>query len=296
MKMKNTVSSEKIYFIRHKWKNNAASILRKEKYIAIHFNDKEHKRFESYSKSEKEKPNFKPAWDCFEELRKNGGMVVAQYDNTDGNTGYCYIGKVAPKTKIQFLRPLKNIGLRGYKALKIENANEISYGDFPILLAVRPRRGTICTISEKNRHYYTHAYRNEHPPFELEFMHPTVQEQMCVEWLRAKAPREYRLKYLIMRPGKDIETIDICGKTLDGKRLIAQVTYEEGKKKIDDKKESLKEFSISSRNSLKIMFSKEKEKNEDGIQYFNLERVWRDLKKDRKYKPMLKEMIGCKKF
>jgi len=279
---------DNVYFIRHNWhdkelREEINKKLLNEKRIAIHFNDKAHKKFEDYSSKEKKKPGFKEAWSIFNQLGKNGGIVLAQYDE------YFIIGKVKKGTKVEF----RNIGSKkGLKTYTFDRSKKILRKKCLNLVASLPRYRTITEVKKTEvliRAYYDKLIRKEKTKPIIELLSPKLQEQMCVEWLRSElCDKSYKIKYLILKPGLDMEGIDIYGKTCGDKYLFGQVSYTNNKKELGKKIEALNKLAEK---GIKILFTLKKENNpKQGVKLVSMVDIFSQLARNKDYKKMIQDM------
>ncbi len=277
-----------IFFIRHNFTElqRINPVLEQQRRIAIRFNTEEQTTWDLFTEENRKDKAFSIAWKSFIRLAVNGGIVIAQY-----YPGYCVIGRVSENTPIEFLPELRDQKLYGYKTLKLIETKEVQYHNYPLLMVLKPRQRTISAINKRSHNFIKHVYTGEKLDFSLDNLHYQMQEKMCEEWLRLPyCPETFRMKYPILKTGKDIQAIDICGRTVSGRLMFAQVTYgHQIKKKIKALQDLAKES-----NDILVLFSQSQpnELRNSQIQHIPLRQVWDDLKQDVTYREMLKDMIG----
>lgn len=290
---------EKIYFIRHKFKELSPVIeghCKENKCVAIHFNTEFHLDFSDYSEEAKEKKNFKQAFSLFKELAQKGGIVVTEY-----NTSEFYIGEVSPDTTIEAFNYGQQIGESDdyYKTINLQNIKgPFQYSNYPLFSALRPPFVTICGLNDFSKNIILHLYRNTALALDVRNLHPKMLEQMCEEWLRTDLAGELKIKFGLLQTGKTLPTIDIYARTSAGKDLLVQVTHASEKSKVQAKATKLQEYlnnKIADRESIGLFFSPaETERYLTGTNliFKSIESVFAQLTQLPDYKEMLKSMIG----
>lgn len=290
---------EKIYFIRHNFKELSPVIeehCKKNNCVAIHFNTEFHLNFSDYSEEAKEKKNFKQAFSLFKELGQEGGIVVAEYKNSE-----FYIGEVTPDTTIEAFNYEKQSGKPDdyYKILNLQNIKgPFSYSDYPLVSALRPPFVTICGLNDFSKNIILHLYRNTALALNVKNLHPKMLEQMCEEWLRTDLAGELKIKFELLQTGKTLPTIDIYARTSKGKDLLVQITHASGKSKVLAKAIKLKDYLTNrtgDRKSVGVFFApaeSERHLAEIDLVFISIESVFDQLIKSPDYREMLKTMIG----
>src|SRR3972149_53289 len=121
--MKSDQHVEHVYFIRHNLKNQRdVEMLERRKRVAIHFNREAFRKWDEYSSKSRRNKAFKRAWGYFQDIKKNGAIVVAQYA-----TGKYIIGRVKKGARIRFLAPRNAKGSRSLKTLKLLRTKKVFY-------------------------------------------------------------------------------------------------------------------------------------------------------------------------
>ncbi len=290
---------EKIYFIRHKFKELSPEIesyCKEHSCVAIHFNNEFHPDFSDYSGEAQADKGFKSAFNLILKLGREGGIVVTEYSNTE-----FYIGEVLPGTRIEGFNYGKKIGSEDdfYKTLSLQNVEgPFCYADYPLVSALRPPFVTICGLNDYSRNIILHLYRNVPLTLDVINLHPMLLEQMCEEWLRSELADNFRIKFSLLQTGKTLPTIDIYARTFKGDDLLVQVTHAREKNKVMDKAARLAEY-IESRSSGRQpigMFLApaecEKYVTNSRLTFISIESVFNQLAAAPDYKEMLNSMIG----
>lgn len=233
---------------------------------------------------------YKSALNKIWRLGKHGGIVVSEY-NKDAK---CLIGIVQPNTRIEpFSRESSNFTFN--VTLKLEKTVEIEYSKYPVYLAARPPFQTICNPTSSFFKtvipaIYIDPLGKVQPTRRL--LHPKMLEQMCVEYLRTvHFENNQRLKYCILRPGKNLPIIDIAGVSTDNRDIFAQVKADKIKPR------ALKEFRKFMKDpthTIYIIFC-EGVKNrgtDKGITYIDVDTVFDHFNNNKEGKEMIRRMIG----
>jgi hypothetical protein len=137
------------YFIRHEMNASDATLRRLEceRRVGIHFPRNADGVLEAQdlrsTDPEKQSPNGRGPMDRLLTLAREGGFVCAVYPDLVG----CAIGKVEPGTPVEFFEgqwrePPDRVAV--LKSLRMSTALHLSQEAAASILAVRPRRGTIC--------------------------------------------------------------------------------------------------------------------------------------------------------
>ena len=207
-----------VYFIRHKMAGSELynSKLRKRKQIAFDFVSAEfHEDLKDYSIQSR---GLTQTFNAFKRITESGCIIAAEFDDPNVFT----VGKILPGT---MTRPW-NVEYKGdkiiYKTLQFFDSKDFYYADIPILAAIRPPYGTICSPGASYCHIIKHLYLKEPIQFSTNVMHPSSIELMCEAFLRSDlTPKKIRLNYALLRTGKTMPAVDIYGRTQAGERLYA---------------------------------------------------------------------------
>jgi hypothetical protein len=165
-------------------------------------------------------------------LSKNGGYMCAEHHPHQE----CIVGYVRPNSRVELLRGMWGSahGLQKRKAIlksvKLEKVKIMHRRDLALILVGRPRQGTIMRWpSAKDSIENIVEGKRTKPSFDR--LSPDQQEIMCSEFLRCEkfeqiGPVPYsRLAHLLLPVGRSMRDIDVCGVTMSGKNLFAQVTF-----------------------------------------------------------------------
>jgi len=231
------------------------------------------------------KGKYKSALNCLCGIAKNGGMVVAEYNNDSE----ALIGQVNPGTRLESFGKMT-------VTLQLSKTQILKYGDYPVTLAARPPYVTICKpgapfFQKIIPLIYNNDENNIKPDRSL--LHHKALEQMCVEYLRTKGVNDQILKYCILRPGKSLAIIDIAGISKGGKKIYAQVKAD----KINpaDHTSFINFVTDNIKETINIIFSKIDPvlKKHSDITYINVDDVFNYIKE--KDENMVRNMIGFSK-
>jgi len=174
------------------------------------------------------------------ELAKTGGYVCAEYYGQQKSM----LGFIDPDSQIELLRGKwgspKHEGRQAIlKTLRLKKVKLVNSSDFAVVFVGRPRQGTIMRWKRVGN-VVENAVEGRQSKIELGHLFPDQQEIMCSEFLRSDSAEKIgltKLAHLLLPVGRTMRGIDICGITVSGHLLFAQVTYkdiESCQKKIDD--------------------------------------------------------------
>lgn len=262
------------YFIRHTdilaISPEAVSELYSQDKIFIHYpdciDDPEKPDNESLNPNDYyvQKKSAPPNINKLNELSYEGGVVWAEYYIEQK---FIKIGVVLPKTEPKLEKKYRWENEKLYpnskgkqavlKVIQMQNVKEIERSELMSLLVSRPRQGTLRgwhAIGDKLKSIY---YKK---PLKKDFssLTPPEQEIACLEFLRnqklfSDIPQ---LRYLLLPPGRTMESVDIYGLSNDNKKIFAQVTYlgESKDTELETKKEKLRNLSNLSNDQYLIFF------------------------------------------
>jgi hypothetical protein len=218
------------------------------------------------------------ALNALNSLATTGGYVLAEYYKQDE----ILIGYITPGTEILFLEgkwgDLHNLSGRTavLKTLQMNRVEKIFTADATVLLAGRPRQGTLMKWP-RVKTMVQNLVEGITEPQSLADLSPAQQEIMCSEFLRQPEAATVGLpvmETLLLPVGSTLRDLDIYGITSDGRKIAAQVTFS----KFDSiawKIEKLKRYRDLP-NVVSLMFCDvEKELVHDGTQIFPLSEVFR---------------------
>lgn len=121
-----------------------------------------------------------------------------------------------------------------YKTVQLANVREISYLDYPVLLALQPRNQTICKWPSAAMALWA-AFAGRPLPSSVYSLSEGQLEVLCYEYLRRKGIVES----LLLPIGRTLRDIDIFGCTSAKRDVLAQVTF--GNSGVEDKVQRLRE-------------------------------------------------------
>ncbi len=207
-----------------------------------------------------------------------GGYVCAEYFPDD----QIKVGIIQEGTLVNLMRgrwgscPQRIAVL---KTLKLTNARSLRPLETTVILASRPRLGTLQRWhSCRNRIRDIVEHRSM--PLQLDDLLPYEQEVMCAEFLRLPCATKFglpQLSSLSVPVGRTMKDVDIMGVGMDGRAIVGQVTwYDENG--ASSKKTVLKKY-VQERDATVIMFCNCKEiTSDDGVVVFPLERVFEEFR------------------
>lgn len=227
---------EKTYFVRHSSSldvdNETISSLWDDNLIAIHYphnkdgslDNTDSQSIDPADYSDKAKGPIKRLVD----LARVGGYVFATYRGKAGGK----VGYVEPGSDIILING--HWGSRNghsgrtavLKSLHLTKARNLTPSEAISFTSVNPRQGTICQWKKVGQR--VSALISGSLEMKLENLTPTLQEVMCMEYLRTVEAHAHGLpiiEYTLCPVGRTMKDIDILGITSDGKTVCAQVTY-----------------------------------------------------------------------
>ena len=286
-----------IYYLRHNFsgRGEVDPILLKKKFIAFHYSDEYHEKFEDYSSAhEGYERGFKIAFKAFTKMGKDGAIVVFEHDDPD----YFYIASVFSGQTIQpFEFASTTHGSILYKVLSYSNPKRFSYAQNMVLLALRPPYGTVCQPKPPFPSIIRYLYLGYPLHRSVQLLHPKFLEQLCENFLRSDfAPPEIRLLYTTVKTGKTLPIVDIVGRNAAGRMLLVQVSHASGGEAID-KAKKLVSLAQTVPDTVSILFSGEPDLTYEGLDYhFPVQNVFAKFEDNSApwHRTMLEEMLGIK--
>jgi hypothetical protein len=227
------------YFVRHNTgidiDDATRSRLWKERRIAIHF---PYRRWEGKLPPQDESSitpedytgSARSGMRKLVELANAGGYVCAQHHPHEE----WMLGFVQPGSRIELLKgkwadtgssPGRTAVLKTLRLSKVKLVDPLQYA---VLQVGRPRQGTIRRWPRAGKTIENLVEGRTNEP-QLSDLTPAQQELLCSEFLRLAEAASLgvpRLAHLVLPPGRTMKDIDILGVARDGKRLVAQVTFE----------------------------------------------------------------------
>src|SRR5690606_34632697 len=145
-------------------------------------------------------------------------IITASYQGI----GY-KIGKVKQGTEFEKIMNGKSV----YYFFKLETAKPIDLDRFQFIQTILPANVTLSNIKRKS-----YSLRKIFPGIACNIsnfeMDDIAIEILVAEWLRSKyAPKNYRIKYQILKTGGNKKDIDISGITENEENLIVQISNTE---------------------------------------------------------------------
>ncbi len=217
-------------FIRHNC-SSTPKILRQlweERLIALHYDDSESTKPEDYY------PAGKNALSRLWQYCDTGALVGADYRRFTGDA--MLIGRISEGSKVtarEFSDPDAEKSFI-YKVVKLQDAVEARYGDYPLLVGVQPRQATITGWPAAGR-VLEAAISRKSLLREPNSLHPSQLEVLCYEWLRSAR----LIERLLLPIGRGLVDIDILGINGRGKRIIGQVTHSANTAELEEKERRL---------------------------------------------------------
>ena len=195
----------------------------------------------------------KKALNALLDISKNGAYVFAVYENKNEYK----LGLIDPNTEIELIEGKwgnKNeFGNRVaiLKGLKFTKKLILSANDAISLTCAQPRQGTLCQ-------WHSVGFRVENLFKGISYkktisdLTPDLQEVLCSEYLRIHSDNRLpKLISLLTPVGRTMKDVDIVGLSVEGNKILAQVTYgNEPSNKIDNL------LKYSNDNAILILFSK----------------------------------------
>jgi hypothetical protein len=246
---------------------------------AIHLDtDKDFEDWERYVNGENPKQQYLQRWKSLTELiSKQDVIIISSFQGI----GY-KIGKVKQGTKFEKIVNGKSI----YYLFKLENTKQINLDSFQFVQTILPANVTLSNINRKN-----YSLRKIFPGIACNISNFEIDdiaiEILTAEWLRSKyAPKEYRIKYQILKTGGNKKDIDISGITENDKNLIVQVSNTNNFGTIKKKIATLEKYE----DCKKVFFFNIPNQEIDGQKIIDIKSVIQDLRKDKYYQKLLSEL------
>jgi hypothetical protein len=175
-----------------------------------------------------------------------------------------------------------------YKVTQLTNCREVLYADFPVLLAVQPRQGTLVGWPSA-RNVLRSALDGEPLPIEAGSLSPDQFEVVCYEYLRMSG----KISRLLMPIGRGLIEIDILGIDHLHRPVFAQVTQARSKQTNAVKMKNL--LAHLNVDTQLFFFGFEKHVPETpGVSIIDVEDVFNDTLDDTGSRAMVFRMLGFK--
>jgi len=211
-------------------------------------------------------------------LKEKDALLVSAYLGKDK----IKIG-LLPKGSTFFSHPDNN----DFKVFQLENAIEIDKTENQIFSSLIPAQTTLSPIYQRTS-FITAKYAGLTLPITLENLSPTSVEIICTEWLRSDiAPKQFQLKFQLLKTGGNFPNIDIYGVTKDGEELAAQVSFTSNKGTIQKKINQLLKTNIK----IQVMFCDIDNEQNFGAPTISIRKVFDDLSSNG-YGLLLDKLVG----
>lgn len=211
-------------------------------------------------------------------LKEKDALIVSSYKGNDT----IKIG-LLPKGSTYYDLPQNN----QYKVFQLSNAIELDKRDNQIFNSLIPSHATISPIKQRTS-FIISKYVGIPLQTTLDNLSTTSVELICTEWLRSDfAPKNFQLKYQLLRTGGNFPNIDIYGVTKDGKELAGQVSVTRDKKTIENKVKQLSKTG----DRIKVMFCDIDDEQDFSIPTISIRKVFDDLSSNG-YGLLLDKLVG----
>jgi hypothetical protein len=245
-------------FIRHKLVSTS-DILRDlwtKRLIAVHYGDIRSTDPEKYNRA------GKAALSRLWKYCSSGAVVGATF--TFIRPTDMIVGEIKKGSRVELTQYHNFI----YKTVQLQNAQEISLRDHPLLGAIRPRYAAV-TGWPSARKYLEAILKNKSLPRTVNSLAPSQLEVICHEYLRMQEG----LDALLLPIGRTLRDIDIYGIDQKNGNIIAQVTQSGSNQEIESKVNKLKAYQAP--NTKLIFFGPESRMIEDPlVTYIPVEKVF----------------------
>ena len=238
--------------------------------IAVRYDDISSTNPEDYTKKA-----GKDALRRLHRYRKQGVMVGAVFRSI--RPSKMLIGEIKPGTPIKIE---SYSGLYHHKTLQLINTRVVSYLDYPVLAAIRPRQSTV-TGWPSARRWLAHILGHEHLKPSVQSLAPSQLEVLCQEYLRLRG----NLTALLLPIGGSLVDVDIVGVNKNGAQVVAQVTQSRNCKEVAEKLESLQAWTTPYRN---FFGPKSCLRQNTGVEYLAIEDVFAKMRNTH----LLEQMLG----
>jgi hypothetical protein len=308
MKMDKKIDNKDVYFIRHNDDDNMNNIYELEKngLIALFYENISWKKvfndglinleeIEGFTKS-RYWQTYKGSLEKLYHLSKNGGYAFVEYNSGRGlkndKYGYgCVFVEVEKNTNI-------SSSISFEVTLKYKKLEDVSYIDFPVLLAIRPPFSTICIPYRPTFAKIADYLLSGTKEICLDYLHPKMAEQLCVEYLREVSQKNTgKLSYCTLKPGGSTAVIDITGESYIGDISMTIFAQVKNGSIIEDDLDRFQELCEVDADCYGYIFATEEplKKLNSNVSYIDLNEVFDHFNATKKGRLMLEQMIGFKK-
>jgi hypothetical protein len=225
------------------------------------------------------KQQFAQRWNKLNQtVQENDVIVISSYKNFGSKVGIISQGT-------QF----EKIGNENefYTIFQLEQTQKIHIEKFPFIQTLLPSNVTISPIKRKNYTLRKNIFPKIIVRIENNEFDDIALEIIASEWLRTDfAPKEYRLKYQLLKTGGNNKDIDIYGMTIGNEKLIAQVSSTKDSKTINDKIKKLEKYNGCKR----VFFFNVDDKKTSEYEIIDLKRIISELRNDNRYRELIYEL------
>lgn len=269
-----------VVFFRHKFRGNIpkedVEQLWKERQVALHWSYNESIDPSDYGNSTAQNEIRR-----LNEYGEKGVIVAAYYGNDyDIHSDEMLIGVIPPETK-----PVGNEDT-GFKTLQMDEDStvEVSFKNYPVLSAVRPRGGSLCHWYAAGDQVRTILQEGKLPT-EVGSLSPSQLEVACNEFLRVK----FEGYFPTLPIGHTLPDVDIVGGTKN-KRILAQVTQSSNP---ESKLNTLQQYTAGDTHLILFGSSDSEPQSLGEVEYVTVEEVFDTLYSDKEQgRQMLDRMLN----
>lgn len=246
---------------------------------AIHLDtEKDFEDWTNYINGKNPNQQYLQRWKSLTDLiYKQDVIIIASYKGL----GY-KIGKIKQGTSFHKVVNGKSI----FYLFKLKNAVPINLDLYQFVQTILPANVTLSNVHRKN-----YSLRKIYPKVVCQTsnfeMDEIAIEILVAEWLRSKyAPKEYRIKYQILKTGGNKKDIDVSGITESDENLIAQVSNTDNLGTIKKKIAKLDKYE----DCRKVFFFNIPNQEIAGHQIIDIKKIIEDFKKDEYYQRLMTEL------
>jgi hypothetical protein len=246
-----------------------------QRLVALHYED-------SFSLNPDDYPDAgKHALARLQRYAREGAIVAADFRRLHRDR--MLLGELKPGSEVW---AEKFGGRYVYKVARLTNCREVTYADFPLLLAIQPRQGTLVGWPSA-KDILKSALHGEPLSIEVSSLSPDQLEVVCYEYLRTSE----RISRLLMPIGRGLIDIDIFGIDSRGRRVLAQVTQACSHKANAEKMNNL--LAHRDRESLLYFFGlAENVPKDPAVEVFDIGEVFKASLNDTESRLMVLRMLG----
>jgi len=219
-------------FIRHNFRCTPRILedLWRDRRIAVHYEESWSTNPQDYYTSGRRA--LRKLWDCCE----SGAVVGAVFRTIRPSS--MLVGEVEVGSTVE-AKQYSDVAAGEsfiYKTVRLANAREVLYRDYPLLAGIQPRMTTI-TGWPSAQPYLMAVLGHTKVPQQVSSLHPSQLEVLCYEYMRWRGD----IEVLLLPIGRNMLDVDIVGIGPSGTTL-AQVTHTTEPKAISDKVRRLNSY------------------------------------------------------